>query len=73
MKVDVPTHYEPGQLIAFWQKSIPCPYELIISQEEKGGQTYFVVVGQKRPARQLAEKLTVEWDGNRFSQRGKQL
>ncbi|WP_291759658.1 sensor histidine kinase [Lysinibacillus sp. UBA5990] len=70
---DVPPHYEPGQLIAFWQKSIPFPYELIISQEEKGGQTYFVVVGQKRPARQLAEKLTLEWDGNRFSQRGKQL
>lgn len=70
---DVPTYYEPGQLIAFWQRSIPFPYELIISQEEKGGQTYFVVVGQKRPARQLAEKLTLEWDGNRFSQRGKQL
>ncbi len=52
---DVPTHYIPGQLIAFWQKSIAFPYELIISQEEKGGQTYFVVVGQKRPARQLAE------------------
>ncbi len=41
-----PTYYQPGQLIAFWQRSIPFPYELIISQEEKGGQTYFVVVGQ---------------------------
>lgn len=67
---DVPTHYEAGQLIAFWQKSIPFPYELIISQEEKGGQTYFVVVGQKRPARQLAEKLPIEWDGKRLSARG---
>lgn len=70
---DVPTHYEPGQLIAFWQRSIPFPYELIISQEEKGGQTYFVVVGQKRPARQLAEKLPFEWDGNRLSQQGERL
>ncbi|WP_336634592.1 HAMP domain-containing sensor histidine kinase [Lysinibacillus fusiformis] len=70
---DVPTHYEAGQLIAFWQKSIPFPYELIISQEEKGGQTYFVVVGQKRPARQLAEKLPIEWDGKRLSQQGERL
>ncbi len=70
---DVPTHYEAGQLIAFWQKSIPFPYELIISQEEKGGQTYFVVVGQKRPARQLAEKLPFEWDGKRLSQQGERL
>ncbi|EAZ85455.1 sensor histidine kinase [Lysinibacillus fusiformis] len=70
---DVPSHYEPGQLIAFWQKSIPFPYELIISQEEKGGQTYFVVVGQKRPARQLAEKLPFEWDGKRLSQQGERL
>ncbi|MGD2197229.1 sensor histidine kinase [Lysinibacillus fusiformis] len=70
---DVPTQYEVGQLIAFWQKSIPFPYELIISQEEKGGQTYFVVVGQKRPARQLAEKLPFEWDGKRLSQQGERL
>jgi len=70
---DVPSQYTPGQLKAFWQQSIPFPYELTISKEEKRGQTYFVLVGQKRPARQLAEKLVLEWDGNLLSQRGEQL
>ncbi|KPN97205.1 sensor histidine kinase KdpD [Lysinibacillus sp. ZYM-1] len=70
---DVPSQYTPGQLIAFWQQNIPFPYELTISKEEKRGQTYFVLIGQKRPARQLAEKLVLEWDGNLLSQRGEQL
>ncbi|ATP40235.1 two-component sensor histidine kinase [Solibacillus sp. R5-41] len=70
---DVPSQYTPGQLVAFWQQSIPFPYELTISQEEKSGHTYFVLVGQKHDARQLAEKLALEWDGYQFSQRGEQL
>ncbi|MFJ7952802.1 sensor histidine kinase [Lysinibacillus sp. NPDC096418] len=70
---DVPMRYTPGELMAFWQKSSPFPYDLTISQETKSGQTYFVVIGQKRPARQLAEKLSVEWDGHHLSQLGEQL
>ncbi len=32
---DVPSHYEPGQLVSYWQKSMSFPYELTVSQEEK--------------------------------------
>ncbi|WP_155591179.1 sensor histidine kinase [Lysinibacillus cavernae] len=73
LPADVPSHYTPGELIAFWQQSRPFPYHLTISREEKGGQTYYVVLGQKHPARQLAEQLSLEWDGYRLSQRGEQL
>ncbi|WP_153062533.1 hypothetical protein [Lysinibacillus parviboronicapiens] len=31
----LPSHYEPGQLVSYWQKSMSFPYELTVSQEEK--------------------------------------
>ncbi|MEG0385547.1 MAG: HAMP domain-containing sensor histidine kinase [Solibacillus sp.] len=73
LPADVPPQYTPGQLVAFWQQSIPFPYELTVSQEKKNGQTYIVLVGKKRTAKQFAEKLALEWDGYQFSQRGEQL
>lgn len=70
---DVPSHYEAGELVAYWQNSLPFPYELTVSSEEKEGQTYTVVIGQKSQARQLLEKLAKEWNGSDLSLQGERL
>ncbi|WP_274308982.1 sensor histidine kinase [Solibacillus daqui] len=70
---DVPSQYEIGALLAYWEKSMPFPYEIALSREEKDGQSYFVVVGQKSEARHLFERLIKEWNGLDLSQQGANL
>ncbi|MGF9913843.1 HAMP domain-containing sensor histidine kinase [Paenibacillus ehimensis] len=64
---DVPGHYAPGELFAFWKKKLPFPYALTINRVEKDGKTYIVVYGEKRKAEQALQQALPAFDGRTLS------
>ncbi len=53
---DVPKRYAPGELIDYWTKKKPFPYELYLWIQAKNGRTYTLVYGFHNEIEQLLDQ-----------------
>ncbi|WP_458125797.1 sensor histidine kinase [Paenibacillus sp. Z3-2] len=54
---DVPTHYKPGELIAYWESQKPFPYQIVMLIREKNGKDFTLLYGERNPARVLINQI----------------
>lgn len=54
---DVPTHYKPGELIAYWEIQKPFPYQIVMLIREKNGKEFTLLYGESNPAKSLMNKI----------------
>lgn len=54
---DVPKHYDPGELLAYWNRTEPFPYELYLYIQEKDGKLFTLVYGVKNELELLLEQV----------------
>lgn len=54
---DVPAHYKPGELIAYWESEKPFPYQLTILIREKNGKNFTLLYGERNSARALLDQI----------------
>ncbi|MCR8642767.1 HAMP domain-containing histidine kinase [Paenibacillus sp. N1-5-1-14] len=52
---DLPTHYKPGQLIDYWLRGEPFPYQLLMWIEVKKGHVFTFLYGKKVDTQQLLQ------------------
>ncbi|KOY15542.1 sensor histidine kinase [Paenibacillus xylanivorans] len=53
---DVPDHYKPGELIAYWEAKKPFPYQLYLLIREKNGTYFTLLYGERSQAEGLLEQ-----------------
>jgi two-component system OmpR family sensor kinase len=53
---DVPNRYAPGELVDYWTKRKPFPYDLYLWIQEKNGKTYTLVYGLHRNIEKILEQ-----------------
>lgn len=54
---DVPTHYKPGELIAYWESKKPFPYQIVMLIREKNGKNFTLLYGERNPANSLLDQI----------------
>lgn len=54
---DVPDHYKPGELIAYWEAETPFPYQLFMMIREKDGQMFTLLYGERNAAKSLLDQI----------------
>ncbi|OMF16513.1 hypothetical protein BK131_00455 [Paenibacillus amylolyticus] len=54
---DVPTHYKPGELIAYWENQKPFPYQIVMLIREKNGKNFTLLYGESNPAKSLMNNI----------------
>ncbi|MDQ0657904.1 sensor histidine kinase KdpD [Paenibacillus sp. W2I17] len=54
---DVPIHYKPGELIAYWESQRPFPYQIVMLIREKNGKEFTLLYGESNPAKSLMTKI----------------
>ncbi|MDR0269384.1 HAMP domain-containing sensor histidine kinase [Paenibacillus sp.] len=54
---DVPLSYAPGELIAYWNKTKPFPYDIYLWIQEKNGELFTIIYGIKNEMGQLLEEI----------------
>lgn len=54
---DVPLHYAPGELIDYWNKTKPFPYDIYLWIQEKNGKLFTIIYGIKNEMGQLLEEI----------------
>lgn len=54
---DVPNHYKPGELIAYWQGDKPFPYQLAMLIREKDGKSFTLLYGERNAAQSLLDEV----------------
>lgn len=54
---DVPTHYKPGELIAYWEGQKPFPYQIVMLIREKNGKNFTLLYGESNPAKSLMNNI----------------
>ena len=55
---DVPKRYAPGELVDYWTKKKPFPYDLYLWIQEKNGKTYTLVYGFHGEIEHILEQTT---------------
>ncbi|WP_340019673.1 HAMP domain-containing sensor histidine kinase [Paenibacillus sp. FSL H3-0457] len=54
---DVPSHYKPGELIAYWESQKPFPYQIAMLIREKNGKNFTLLYGESNPAKSLMNNI----------------
>ncbi|WP_340400994.1 HAMP domain-containing sensor histidine kinase [Paenibacillus sp. FSL H8-0079] len=54
---DVPNHYKPGELIAYWESQKPFPYQIVMLIREKNGKDFTLLYGERNPAKSLMNNI----------------
>ncbi|PQP82746.1 sensor histidine kinase [Paenibacillus sp. PCH8] len=54
---DVPNHYKPGELIAYWEANKPFPYQLAMLIREKDGKYFTLLYGERNVAKSLLDEI----------------
>lgn len=54
---DVPDHYKPGELIAYWQADKPFPYQLAMLIREKDGKHFTLLYGERNAAKSFLDEV----------------
>ncbi|MGQ8871070.1 sensor histidine kinase [Paenibacillus sp. TSA_86.1] len=54
---DVPDHYKPGELIAYWEANKPFPYQLAMLIREKDGKYFTLLYGERNTAKFLLDGI----------------
>ncbi|KAA8783518.1 HAMP domain-containing histidine kinase [Paenibacillus amylolyticus] len=54
---DVPDHYKPGELIAYWEANKPFPYQLSMLIREKDGKNFTLLYGERNAAKSLLDEI----------------
>ncbi|PYE45541.1 HAMP domain-containing histidine kinase [Paenibacillus barcinonensis] len=57
---DVPNHYKPGELIAYWQAEKAFPYQLAMLIREKDGKNFTLLYGEKNVAKSLLDQIRAQ-------------
>ncbi|OPA79977.1 hypothetical protein BVG16_04275 [Paenibacillus selenitireducens] len=54
---DVPLNYAPGELVDYWNKAKPFPYDIYLWIQEKDGKLFTIIYGTKNEMRLLLEEI----------------
>lgn len=54
---DIPTHYAPGELIAYWQGIKPFPYQIVMMIRERNGIVFTLLYGERSLAKPLLNEV----------------